>query len=74
MASRGASQYTKGTHTMTHTYTIEKHYIYDDKTGSDKHDGWDLFDNGNWGNWYWLKRDAVAAMREAIEADKQASK
>jgi hypothetical protein len=54
---------------MTNTYTIEKHYSYDEKTGGDKHDGWDLFVNGNWGNWYWLKRDAVAAMREAQRED-----
>ena len=39
------------------------------RTGSDVKDGWHLFVNGEWGNMYRYKSDAVAAMKKCMQED-----
>ena len=56
---------------MATKYEVIKAYKMNDN-GMDVCDGWDLMVNGNWGNRYALKRDAVAAMKEAIAEDSAA--
>lgn len=55
---------------METKYSIVKAYKIN-KNGFDVQDGYDLFVNGEWGNRYYLKRDAVAAV---IQAQKEETK
>jgi hypothetical protein len=44
---------------------------YTEKDGFERPNGWHLFHNGNWCQWFWLKRDALTAKRELEEQEKQ---
>jgi len=48
------------------SYDVKRNWKYDPKTGMDKPDGWNLFCGDAWCQWFWLKRDAVAARDELM--------
>lgn len=50
---------------MNKQITIEKAYKMNSR-GMDVQDGWDVMIDGNWGNRYCTKRDAIAAVIEDL--------
>ena len=53
------------------TLTIERAWGMD-KHGMDKQVGWDIFQDGNWGNRYALLRDAKAALAVVQREERRA--